>query len=227
MDLNARAFFDLSAFAHALLFKEGEPVWEALKRLESYLKSLPMGVIEGQVDSGAYLVNPAEISIGPGTVVEAGAYIRGPCVIGANCQIRHGAYIRGQLLAGNGCVIGHATEVKHAIFFDGAQAGHFAYVGDSILGNHVNLGAGTKCANLRLDNAEVTIRIDSERIKTGLRKFGAIIGDHGELGCNSVTNPGTIMGKSCRLFPCMNTGGFIPAGSTVRSELPALITSSH
>src|SRR5690625_2885062 len=141
-------FFDLSQFEHAALFDDRDPVWEVLKKIGYYLLCESLGGILGKVEKGAYLINPEMISIGKGTVVEAGAYIKGPCISGENCEIRHGAYIRGKLIMGNGCVIGHATEVKNTVFFDKAKAGHFAYVGDSILGNRVNLGAGTKCANL-------------------------------------------------------------------------------
>lgn len=202
-----RDYFDLSTFAHASLFDESEPVWFVLKKIEGYLRSQTLGTILGRVESGAYLINPEEISIGKGTIVEPGAYIAGPCIIGENCQIRHSAYIRGNVIAGNRCVIGHTTEVKNSIFLDGAQAGHFAYVGDSILGNHVNLGAGTKCANLRFDGFPVPILWNNKRVDSGLRKFGAILGDYAQTGCNSVTNPGTMMGKKSCLAPCATARG--------------------
>ena len=111
------------------------------------------------------------------------------------------AGVRGCCLAGKRCILGHATEVKHSIFLDDAKAGHFAYLGDSILGANTNLGAGTKFANLRFLPGNVTIRIDGERIDTGRRKFGAILGDNTQTGCNSVTNPGTIFGRNCILMP--------------------------
>ena len=182
-------YFDLLSFSHASIFDESLPVWIPLKKIEDYLDTLGLGKILGKIEAGAYLINPELISIGKGTVVEPGAYIKGPCVIGENCQIRHGAYIRGNLIAGNKCVIGHATEVKNSIFLDGAQAGHFAYVGDSILGNHVNLGAGTKCANLRFDNRHINILWNKQKIDSGLRKFGAIFGDQAQTGCNCSAIP--------------------------------------
>jgi len=210
-------FFDLSHFEHAVLFDEQAPVWEVLKKIGDYLLSGPLGNIQGAVEQGAFLVNPEEISIGKGSVVEPGAYIMGPCVIGENCEIRQGAYIRGNVIAGNGCVIGHATEVKNSIFLNGAKAGHFAYVGDSVLGNRVNIGAGTKCANLRFDGKNVSI-IDGEKsFESGLRKFGAIFGDDAQTGCNSVTNPGTIMGKGSVLGPCATTHGVIPKSYVVKA----------
>ncbi len=218
-------YFDLPSFAHFSLFDENEPVWLVLKKIERYLLSLPLGNILGTVEAGAYLVNPETISIGKGSVVEPGAYIAGPCVIGENCQIRHGAYIRGNVLTGNRCVIGHATEVKNSIFFNGAKAGHFAYIGDSILGNHVNLGAGTKCANLRFDNHHVPVIWSGRRIDSGLKKFGAILGDDVQTGCNSVTNPGTLMGKESCLGPCATASGVIPKKYVVKA--PKTVTISH
>ncbi len=202
-------FFDLKDFAHKEVFANATWVWEALNRLTDYLNQLPLGVIEGEISAQAYLINPEKISIGRGTVVEPGAYIKGPCFIGENCTIRHGAYIRGDLLTGNGCVIGHDTEVKHSIFLNQANAAHFAYVGDSILGNRVNLGAGTKCANLKLNHDSISIRYQSQKINTGRRKLGAIIGDDSQLGCNSVTNPGAFLGKKVFCYPCINIGGII------------------
>ncbi|MGE3953984.1 MAG: UDP-N-acetylglucosamine diphosphorylase [Parachlamydiales bacterium] len=195
--------FELTDFAHTELFADIAHPWEALARLKSYLKQSSRE-IRGEVSPHAYLVGDG-IEIGEGTVVEPGAYIKGPCIIGKECQIRHGAYIRGDLVTGDRCVIGHATEVKHAIFLNGAQAGHFAYVGDSILGNGVNLGAGVKLANFKL--AGQTISVGEH--KTGLRKLGAILGDGCSLGCNSVANPGTILGKGTCCHPCTSLGGII------------------
>jgi UDP-N-acetylglucosamine diphosphorylase / glucose-1-phosphate thymidylyltransferase / UDP-N-acetylgalactosamine diphosphorylase / glucosamine-1-phosphate N-acetyltransferase / galactosamine-1-phosphate N-acetyltransferase len=203
-------YFDLAKFAHSALFDEREPVWVVLKKIGDYLLSSQLGKIEGVVQQGAYLVYPEKISIGQGTIVEPGAYILGPCIIGENCQIRHGAYIRGNVIVGNHCVIGHTTEVKNSLFLEGAQAGHFAYVGDSILGNQVNLGAGTKCANLRFDNRSVPVMWNGARIDSGLRKFGAIFGDRAQTGCNAVTNPGTLMGKESWLAPCTTVRGIVP-----------------
>jgi len=207
--LSTDQFFDLENFEHRSLFEGVEYPWEVLPKVRGYLQEQTLGKIDAEVPDGAWLVNPELISIGEGTLVEPGAYIKGPCVIGKGCQVRHGAYIRGNCLAGDGCVIGHATEVKNAVFLNGAQAGHFAYVGDSILGNKCNLGAGTKLANLKLDGKEVQVFFQGEKLKTGLRKFGALVGDGAQLGCNCVTNPGTLIGKNAALLPCVNRGGLI------------------
>ncbi|MFO7760876.1 MAG: hypothetical protein ACQES8_07570 [Thermodesulfobacteriota bacterium] len=150
--------------------------------------------------AGAVL-NGSRISIGKGTLVEPGAFLQSPSIIGNNTEVRQGAYIRGYCLAGSRCVIGHTTEVKHSILLDGAKAGHFAYLGDSILGNEVNLGAGTKLANLRFLPGNIQIKAEEKDLDTGLRKCGAIVGDYSQTGCNSVTNPGTLLGKKTLILP--------------------------
>ena len=142
--------------------------------------------------------------------------IKGPTIIGNNTEIRQGAYIRGDCLIGDRCVVGHTTEVKTSIMLNDAKAGHFAYVGDSILGNHVNLGAGTKLANLKIIDVEMKLRIEGEVYKTGLRKLGAILGDHVETGCNSVTSPGTLLGNGSLVYPCVNVpGAYYPKRSII------------
>lgn len=216
MSLEIAYFFDLADWPYPELFPPNTPPWVALTRIEPFLKKIPLGKILGDVSPHAYLVNPHLISIGEGSVVEPGAYIQGPCLIGNNCTIRHGAYVRGNLITGNGCVIGHGTEVKNSLFLHDVHAAHFAYLGDTLLGSHVNLGAGTKCANLRLDRQEIAIFYDGQRIPTGLRKLGAILGDYAQTGCNSVTNPGTLMGKNSCSYPCTNFGGFISSNSVVK-----------
>lgn len=152
----------------------------------------------------------AGVYIGQGTKLEAGATINGPCVIGSGCDIRQGAYIREGVIVGDHCVVGHATELKNSIIMDNSNAGHFNYVGDSILGSHVNLGAGAKLANLRFrtkdelvndEMSEIVLKINGRAVNTGLRKFGAIIGDYTEIGCNAVTSPGTLIGANSWVYP--------------------------
>jgi len=200
--LNPDLFFDLKDFPHQELFIMDAPIWETLKNLKGFFKEKTLGQIECEIPPSVTLVNPREVSIGKGTIVEAGAYIEGPCVIGEQCQIRQGAYIRPFVLTGVGCVLGHASELKHCILLNHASAPHFNYVGDSILGNGVNLGAGVICANYRLDHGEVLVEIEGERFNTGINKLGAIIGDGSQLGCNSVTNPGVLLRKKTFSRPC-------------------------
>lgn len=158
-----------------------------------------------------------KIRLGKGVLIEPGAYINSPAIIGDSSEVRHGAYVRGYCLVGRNCVVGHVTEVKHTIFLDGAKAGHFAYLGDSILGNQVNLGAGTKLANLRFITGEVPIAIPGSAVKSGLRKLGAILGDFVQTGCNTVTNPGTLLGKKSMVAPNTTVpSGYHGVGSFLR-----------
>ncbi len=210
-------FFALERYAHKALFSDGAPVWDALHQLEPYLKAHNPCKIEIAIPPGVFLERPELISIGKGTLIEPGVFIQGPCIIGSNCLIRHAAFIRESTICGNHCVIGHGTEIKHSILLNYAHATHLAYVGDSILGNWVNLGAGVKCANLRLDRKEVKISIDGVRVKTGLKKLGAIIGDRAQIGCNCVLNPGTLFGKESVAFPLINLSGLIPPRTQVSS----------
>jgi NDP-sugar pyrophosphorylase family protein len=217
-DLSPKSFFKLEAFEHKALFEGVAFVWDALSRLAGYLEKLELGNIEVEIPRGVYLENPEQISIGKGTVIEPGVMIQGPCVIGPDCEIRHGAYLRGPVLIGRGCVMGHASEVKHSILLNGARAPHFNFVGDSILGNEVNLGAGAKLANYRFDKKTVSVLFRSEKISTGLRKFGAVIGDLGKLGCNVVTNPGTLLGPSVFCYPNLTIHGCISPGTTLNRD---------
>ncbi len=166
---------------------------------------------------GAVFVDK-RIQLGRGVLIEPGAYIKGPSIIGDYTEVRQGAYIRGDALVGKRCVVGHTTEVKHAVFLDGAKAGHFAYIGDSILGNDVNLGAGTKFANLKFAPGTVSIALpDGTRVDSGRRKLGAILGDGCQTGCNSVTNPGVLLGPGSLVAPNTTVApGLYGARSIVR-----------
>ena len=210
-------FFSLEGFAHKALFDQGAAVWEALRGLSTYLERAALGKIESEVPKTVYLANVSQISIGPGCVIEPGAYIEGPVILGPKTVVRHAAYIRGFVVTGEGCIIGHATEVKHSIFLDRASAAHFNYVGDSILGRDVNLGAGVKLANFRLDHAPVTFFHAGDKVATGLNKLGAILGDGVQLGCNAVTSPGTLMGPESMGRPCATVRGMV-AAKTVYKE---------
>ncbi|GBE17569.1 MAG TPA: glucose-1-phosphate thymidylyltransferase [Euryarchaeota archaeon] len=157
------------------------------------------------------------VQIGDGTVVEPGALIKGPTIIGRSSEIRQGAYIRGSTLIGERCIVGHATEMKNAVMLNRVTAGHFAYIGDSILGSDVNLGAGTKLANLSIIKSPVNLRIDGVVHKTGLKKFGAILGDSCDTGCNSVTSPGTLLGKRSIVVPNATVpNGYHPPKTIIR-----------
>ena len=216
--MDPKNFFSFDQFAHSVLWKEGEPVWSALAFLKQYLSEKNRCLIEIEIPEGVFLINREQISIGQGTIIEPGVLIQGPCIIGKNCVIRHGAYIREWVILGDGCHVGHSTELKHSILMNGAAATHFVYVGDSILGQDVNLGAGVKCANLRLDRRDVQVKMDGKRVKTGLKKLGAIIGDRVQIGCNCVLNPGTLVGKESFSYPLTNLSGSIPPRSQVDAK---------
>jgi len=164
--------------------------------------------------AGAALMDD-EIQIGRGTVVEPGALIKGPAIIGDNTEIRQAAYIRGNVLVGDGCVVGHTTEIKSSIMLGESKAGHFAYIGDSILGK-VNLGAGTKLANLKITESQVVLNINGRKYESGLRKFGAILADGVETGCNSVAAPGTLLGRGVLLYPNATAKGYYPANTIIK-----------
>jgi NDP-sugar pyrophosphorylase family protein len=210
-------FFALDAYQHKALFYDSRVVyaWDALKVLREYLEQMIVPDIQGRVMEGAYLMGD-KIFIGPGSEVEPGAIIKSPTYIGANTQVRQGAYLRGNALIGDNCVVGHTTELKTSILLDGAHAAHFAYVGDSILGNQVNLGAGTKLANVKLEYTQVIVRIAGQSYETGLRKLGAILGDRVQIGCNAVSNPGTLMGPGCMAYALTLLRGYYPANAVIK-----------
>jgi len=204
-----RDFFELNGFAHADIFDGVEHVWQALDRLPDYLDAHGDWHVLGDVAPGAVL--RGNVFIGRGSVVEPYAFIVGPAIIGENCTIRHSAYIRGDVIVGDDCIIGHCSELKSSIILNGSNVPHFNYVGDSIIGNDVNLGAGTICANLRLDEGEVFINgrtPERESIRTGRQKLGSIIGDGARTACNLVLNPGTLLPRGSALRP--------PSSSTIR-----------
>lgn len=202
-------YFSLQEFEHATLWKEGEAPWFPLKVLKDYLAFQTLGYLQSPIPQGVHLEHPELISIGSNVLIEPGVFIQGPCIIGTGTVVRHGAYIRAYTIIGSRCVIGHSTEIKHSILLDGAAATHFVYLGDSIVGRNVNLGAGVKCANLRLDRKLVP--------PTGLKKFGALIGDDVQIGCNAVLNPGTLIGKKSVCYPLSMLRGVIPPHSQVRT----------
>jgi bifunctional UDP-N-acetylglucosamine pyrophosphorylase / glucosamine-1-phosphate N-acetyltransferase len=216
-------FFDLSGFRYAAVFSELECVWEAVTRIHAFIgehsPEVRLTGEESQIMPGAFL-DGEPIVIGRQCVIEPGAYIRGPALIGDGVTIRHGAYIRGNALIGDGCLIGHATEVKNAILLSGAKAPHFAYVGDSILGNRVNLGAGTRLSNLKIARGHVLINVAGRGIDTGMRQLGAVLGDDAQTGCNVVLNPGTLVGPRSRIYPSAAVSGVVPPDTIVKLRAP-------
>jgi NDP-sugar pyrophosphorylase family protein len=208
-------YFDFQQTEHAAIFSGVKQTWEILPKLAAYLEKhlVPenLGTMIGKPVIGE------RVFIGRDTVVEPGAYIKGPAWIGPNCQIRHGAYIRENVIIGAGSVIGNSSEIKNSFLFNGCQAPHFNYVGDSILGAKVHLAAGVIVSNLKLNGDFITLRAGDETVTTGLRKFGALIGDGAEIGCNVVINPGSILGRRSLIYPGVSWRGILPANSIAKS----------
>lgn len=211
----AADLFDLAQTEHAVLFDSCAYAWEALEKIESYVARLPKQNPPPRFP-GATIGN--RVVIGEGTVVEPGAMIKGPAIIGKNCQIRHNAYIRENVIVGDHCVVGNASELKNALLFNGVQAPHYNYVGDSILGHKAHLGAGVICSNLKSLPGNVAITVNGQTLDTGLRKFGALVGDGAEVGCNSVLNPGSILGRSAIIYPSVSWRGFLPENHIAKNK---------
>lgn len=220
MDFVASQFLDLDHTDHAELFATDLPAWEALSRLADYLdarlKSVaaPGDLIRGEVHERA-VIGP-RVWIAEGAIVEAHATIQGPAWIGHGTIVRSGAYLRQHVIAGDGCVLGNSSEFKNCLLFNHCEAPHFNYVGDSLLGHKAHLGAGVICSNVRLDRQSVRVR-DHD---TGLRKFGALIGDRAEIGCNSVLSPGSILGRDTLIYPGTHWRGVLPDGHIARHPQP-------
>ena len=183
--------------------------------LEGFLTELGVKetpVIKGNVHPASYI--SGRVYIAEGAIVEPTAFIQGPCYIGPGSEVRHGAYIRGGVYVGAKCVVGHTTEVKGSMFLDGAKAGHFAYVGDSVLCRNVNLGAGTKLANLPLQRRTIRVRhpVGNAIVSSELTKFSAVMGDNSQTGCNSVLSPGTLLLPNTGVMPCVHYRGTLLTG---------------
>jgi NDP-sugar pyrophosphorylase family protein len=217
--LSPSEYLDLHECAHSALFDGTAYAWDPLRRISEYLNArLTPGFFGARL--GISFIGDA-VFIGKGTVVEAGATIKGPAWIGERCQIRPGCYIRENVIVGDGVVLGNSCEFKNCLIFNDVQIPHFSYVGDSILGHKAHLGAGVILSNFRLDRKEISIHHEEAVIETGLRKFGAIVGDRAEIGCNAVINPGSLIGRDCLIYPLTHFGGVLPQ-NTILQNRPTL-----
>jgi len=214
MTFSPGTFLDLDHTDHRVIFDNVEHVWQILEKIAPYLqfrlKPAMLGTLIGRPFLGP------DVFVGEGTVIEPGAMIKGPAWIGEGCQIRNGAYIRENVIIGNHVVAGNSCEFKNCLIFDKAEVAHFNYVGDSILGYKSHLGAGVILSNVRLDRREVMVSLPDAAIPTGLKKFGAIVGDHAEIGCNSVISPGSIIGRGALIYPGVSWRGILPEKQIVR-----------
>src|SRR5208282_4189447 len=208
--------FDLAQTEHAAIFDGCKFAWDALKKIEGYLAANLKPELRNTCDGRAYIGE--QVFIGEGTVLEDGVMIKGPAIIGKNCQIRHNAYLRENVIIGDNCVVGNSTEIKNSLLFNNAQAPHFNYVGDSILGHKAHLGAGVKISNFTLFGETVSIEIDGKPFDTGLRKFGGLLGDGCEIGCNAVLSPGSIIGRKSVVYPNVSWRGILPERMIVKNK---------
>jgi NDP-sugar pyrophosphorylase family protein len=225
IDFRPESFFDLDGFPHMDLFDPGQPVWAALgSRLSGYFETWTDWSIESDLPAGVHLLGD-RIAIAAGCVIEPGAVIIGPAILGEGVQIRTGAYVRQNVLLSRGSLVGAHSEVKGSILLPGAKAPHQAYVGDSILGCEVNLGAGTICSNVKNVGREISFSAGGETYHTGLRKFGAVLGDGCKTGCNTVLNPGVLMGPGSVTYTNASIrGGYYPAGTLIKVRQTQQIT---
>lgn len=208
--------FDLEQTEHRDVFEGVAFPWEVLGRLATYVAARLRPAQHHRLVGSAFIGE--DVFLGEGTVVEHGAMIVGPAIIGRNCRIRHNAYIRENVLVGDGCTVGNACELKNALLFNGVEVPHFNYVGDSVLGHRAHLGAGAAVSNLKLSRDNVWVEMDGRCIDTGLRKFGALIGDGAEVGCNAVLNPGAIIGRGALVYPGVAWRGILPANMIAKNR---------
>ena len=205
--------FDLDHTIAKQYFLKYEYPWEILKDIENIIIE-----IGNKLDENEYLKKGENIWIHKSATVFDSAYIKGPCIIGKDTEVRQCAFIRGSALVGDNCVVGNSCELKNCIIFDGAQVPHFSYCGDSILGYKAHMGAGSITSNLKSDKSLVTVKYEDEKIETGVKKFGAMLGDYVEVGCNSVLNPGTIIGRHTNIYPTSCVRGTVKENSIYKDE---------
>lgn len=205
--------YDLTHTQAAPLLEEVEYPWQALAGISGFILSL------GSTLSAEEYDHPSEdVWIAKSAKVAPTANITGPCIIGPETEVRHCAFIRGKALIGAGCVVGNSTELKNVILFDQAKVPHYNYVGDSILGFQAHMGAGSITSNVKSDKTLVVIRDGEERFPTGLKKVGAMLGDRAEIGCNTVLNPGTVIGRDSSVYPTSCVRGTVPANSIFKDQ---------
>ena len=186
--------------------------WEALKGIKELI--LKLGATLGP----DYEEVKPQVWVHKTATVFPTAYLGAPCIIGPNTEVRHGAFIRGSALVGADCVVGNSVELKNVILFDHVQTPHYNYVGDSILGYYSHMGAGSITSNVKADKKLVIVHNGTEQLKTGIKKFGAMLGDHVEVGCNAVMNPGTVIGRNSNVYPTSCVRGVVPADSIYKNS---------
>lgn len=204
---------DLNETIAAELFEGKTYPWEVLPEIKEFILKLGPTLSPEEYDCV-----DGNIWIAKSAVVAQTASIHGPAIIGKDTEVRHCAFIRGNAIVGEGCVVGNSTELKNVVIFNSVQVPHYNYVGDSVLGYKSHMGAGSICSNVKSDKKLVVVKGEKEQIETGLKKFGAMLGDHVEVGCGSVLNPGTVIGRNCNIYPLSSVRGCVPANSIYKNK---------
>lgn len=212
-ELEIASLFDIANTMASDLLKQFTYPWETLKAISEYILQLGETLSLEEYDKIG-----EDVWIAKSATVAPSAYIHGPAIIGANAEVRHCAFIRGNAIVGEGAVVGNSTELKNVILFNKVQVPHYNYVGDSILGFQSHMGAGSITSNVKSDKTLVTVRGLDGKMETGLKKMGAILGDNVEIGCGSVLNPGTIIGKESNVYPLSSVRGYVPAKSIYKKD---------
>ena len=205
--------FDLKRTIAADYLRSFTYPFEALKGISELIMR-----IGESLDTNVYEKRGNYIWVAKSARVAPTAFLGGPCIIGEHTEVRHCAFIRGSALVGNGCVVGNSVELKNVIIFDDVQVPHYNYVGDSILGYHSHMGAGSITSNVKADKTNVVIKSETDSIETGLKKVGAFLGDYAEIGCNSVLNPGTVIGRHSNVYPLSMVRGVVQANSIYKKK---------
>ena len=207
-NLLADNLFDYSKTIAKPLLESVDYPWEALPKIKDFIIELGK-----TLDPEIYEQRGENIWVAKSATVFPSAYLGGPLIICEDAEVRHCAFIRGSAIVGKGAVEGNTTELKNSILFDGVQVPHYNYIGDSILGYKAHTGAGTITSNLKSDKSLVTVLCDDDKVETGVKKFGAMLGDHVEVGCNSVLNPGSVVGRNTNVYPLSFVRGYVPENS--------------
>ncbi len=219
--LKIEDLLDLEHTIAADLFKGKTYPWEVLDDISAFILKL------GETLSEEDFAHPMpDIWIARDALIAPSASIHGPCIIDRGAEIRHCAYIRGNAIVGTHCIVGNSTEIKNAVLFDVVHVPHYNYVGDSVLGYKAHMGAGAVTSNIKGDHSLITIKTEDETIHTGRMKFGAILGDHAEIGCNAVLNPGCIIGRCSTVYPLSNVRGVV-AGSCIYKGVGNVVEKSN
>ena len=209
--LKTADLFDLSHSLSGEYLSQWEYPWQALSGIKNLIETL------GPALGSDYTQPAPQVWVHKSAVIAPTAFLGAPCIIGPETEVRHCAFIRGSALVGRGCVVGNSVELKNVILFDNVQVPHYNYVGDSILGYKAHMGAGSLTSNVKSDKKPVVVKCGEERMATGMKKFGAMVGDFVEVGCNSVLNPGTVVGRNSNIYPLSSVRGTVPERSIFKT----------